>query len=99
MILNNDIQEIVDEVAKEMGITRLAATIAYRSFWMFIKETVENLPDMTTITEEEFDNQNVNFNIKHLGKFHTNFSKVERTNKYKRIINERTKDKKRKTSP
>lgn len=32
MILNNEIQEIVDEVAKEIGITKLAATIAYRSF-------------------------------------------------------------------
>lgn len=98
MILNNEIQEIVDEVAKEMGITRLAATIAYRSFWMFIKETIESLPDMTTITEEEFNKQNVNFNIKHLGKLHTNFSKVGRTNKFKEIVNERVKNKKRKAS-
>ncbi len=98
MILNNEIQEIVDEVAKEMRITRLAATIAYRSFWMFIKETIESLPDMTTITEEEFNKQNVNFNIKHLGKLHTNFSKVGRTNKFKEIVNERVKNKKRKTS-
>lgn len=98
MILNNEIQEIVDEVAKEMGITRLAATIAYRSFWMFMKETIESLPDMTTITEEEFNKQNVNFNIKHLGKLHTNFSKVGRTNKFKEIVNERVKNKKRKAS-
>lgn len=63
-----------------------------------MKETIESLPDMTTITEEEFNKQNVNFNIKHLGKLHTNFSKVGRTNKFKEIVNERVKNKKRKAS-
>lgn len=49
---------------------------------------------MSDITEEEFNNLKTNFNIKYLGKLHTNFTKVQNIKRFKEIINERTKNKK-----
>lgn len=53
---------------------------------------------MTNITEEEFDKLRVNFNIPELGKFTTNYKKVLKANRYKEIVNEGIKNKKRKAS-
>lgn len=94
MVLNKETQWHVNKVADEMGIPRLTATIAYRSFWLFIKTTIEDFPNMSDITEEEFNNLKTNFNIKYLGKLHTNFTKVQNIKRFKEIINERTKNKK-----
>lgn len=97
MILNNDTQKIVDRIALELHIPKHVATVAYRNYWMFIKETIGNLPDLTSITEEEFDKLQVNFNIPSLGKFTTNYKKVSKANKFKEIVNERISNKSRET--
>jgi hypothetical protein len=61
---------------------------------MFIKETVENLPDLENITEEEFNKLKCNFNVLKIGKFTTNYKKIRKTVKHNKIINERISSKK-----
>lgn len=97
MILYRDTQKIVDKIAHELSIPKHVATVAYRAYWMSIKDTIEGLPDMSNISEEEFDKLQVNFNIPSLGKFTTNYKKVCKANKFKKIVNERTSNKKGKT--
>lgn len=97
MILNRETQRIVDKVAIELGIPKHVATVAYRAYWKFIKETIGNLPDLTTIEEDEFNSLRINFNISSIGKFTSNYKKVCKTNKFKKIVNERIKNKKRET--
>lgn len=97
-MLSKIIQEIINKVADEMGLSRALATSVYINYWKFFKDTVGELPDMVDITEEEFDKLRVNFNIPELGKFTTNYKKVLKANKYKKIVNEGIKNKERKTT-
>lgn len=89
MILPKPLQLKVNKVAEKLGIPIPVASVAYRSYWLSIKETIENLPDLSTISEEEFNKLQVNFNIQKLGKLTTNFKKIQKANKFKQIINER----------
>lgn len=93
MILTKDIQKHVDAVAKKLNIPKSVATVAYRNYWMFIKETIGNLPDLSVISEQEFNQLQVNFNIPRLGKLTTNYSKICKANKFKEIVNERISNK------
>ena len=76
-----------------MGIEKEVALMAYRSYWMFIKNTISELPDLQIISEEDFNTLKVNFNIIELGKFTTNYSKVCNMVKYKEIVTKRLKEK------
>lgn len=89
---------MINKVADEMGLSRALATAVYINYWKYLKDTIGELPDMTNITEEEFDKLRVNFNIPELGKFTTNYKKVLKANRYKEIVNEGIKNKKRKAS-
>lgn len=95
MILNNIIHKEIEEVAGELGIDVNVAKMAYLSQWLFIKDTIGNLPNLLEINEEEFNKEKTNFNLPSLGKFNTNFKKIQRVKKQKQIINEKTKNKER----
>ena len=71
MILSKDIQKHVDAIALKLNIPKAVATVAYRSYWMFIKDTIGNLPDLSLVSEQEFNQLKVNFNIPRLGKLTT----------------------------
>lgn len=49
-------------------------------------------------SEEEFEEMRTSINITGLGKFHTNYERVQRIKKSNEIINERTSNKRGKTS-
>ena len=93
MILTKDIQKHVDAVAQKLNIPKSVATVAYRNYWMFIKETIGNLPDLSSVSEQEFNQLKVNFNIPRLGKLTTNYGKIYKANKFKEIVNERISNK------
>lgn len=93
MILNKQTQQLINKVATELGINQNVATMAYRSYWMFIKQTISELPDLNSITKEEFDSLKVNFNILELGKFTSNYNNVCNINKCKNIVTKRLKEK------
>ena len=97
MILYKETQKIVDKIADELDIPKHVATVAYRAYWKFIKDTIEGLPDISNMTEEELAKVRVNFNMPSLGKFTTNYKRICNINKFKEIVNERTNNKKGKT--
>lgn len=60
--------DIISAVSKELDIPREVVDLAYKSYWKFIKQTIQELPLKEDINEEEFSKLRTNFNIPSLGK-------------------------------
>lgn len=60
--------EIVNTVSKELDIPAKVVDLAYKSYWKFIKQTIQSLPLKEDISEEEFSKLRTNFNVPSLGK-------------------------------
>ena len=56
------------KVSKEMDIPVEVEEEAYKSYWKFIRHTIQELPLKNDLTEEEFAKLKTNFNIVSLGK-------------------------------
>ena len=49
---------IFEKVSQETGIPEEVVSLAYRTFWKFIRETITELPLKENLTEEEFNELN-----------------------------------------
>lgn len=68
--------DIIDKVSKELGIPIEVVNTAYKSYWKFIKQTIQSLPLKDNINEEEFAKLRTNFNIPSLGKLTCTFDRM-----------------------
>ena len=68
--------DIIGKVSKELDIPREVVDAAYRSYWGFIKQTIQSLPLKENIDEEEFAKLRTNFNIPSLGKMTCTFDRM-----------------------
>ena len=83
---------IIDKVSQELGIPFEVVNIAYKSYWKFIKQTIQSLPLKDNLNEEEFAKLKTNFNIPSLGKLTCTFDRmmgVKKRFKYIRQIREK----------
>lgn len=88
--------DVISTVSKELNIPEEVVSKAYKSYWEFIKETIQALPLKEDINEDEFSNLRTNFNIPSLGKLVCTFDNVQRVKrrfKYVKGIKENVKDK------
>ena len=60
--------DIIDKVSKELDISVEVVDAAYKSYWKFIKQTIQSLPLNDDISEEDFTKLRTNFNVPSLGK-------------------------------
>ena len=60
--------DIIGKVSQEMGLPPEVVDTAYKSYWKFIKQTIQSLPLKDDISEEDFTKLRTNFNIPSLGK-------------------------------
>ena len=60
--------DIINRVSQEIGIPTEVVNAAYKSYWEFIKQTIQSLPLKDDISEEDFIKLRTNFNIPSLGK-------------------------------
>lgn len=82
--------EIKTKVSKELNIPYEVVDRAYNSFWLFIKQTIKELPLKENLTEEEFSELRTNFNIPSLGKLNCTYDRYKRLkNKYENIKNKK----------
>lgn len=72
------LNEIYEQVAKDLGLEPEVVKAAYRSQWQFIRNTIEALPLKEELSEEEFSQLRTSFNIPSLGKLYTTDEKVRR---------------------
>lgn len=69
-------QEIINKVSKELDIDADVVDYAYKSYWKFIRETIQSLPLKNVILEEDFSRLKTNFNIPSLGKLVSTYDKL-----------------------
>jgi hypothetical protein len=77
---------IYKKVSDELNIPLDVVIFAYKSYWKFIKETIQNLPLKEDLSEEEFAKLKTNFNIVSLGKLSCDYDryvKLKLREKYK----------------
>lgn len=68
--------DIIGKVSEEMNIPLEVVDAAYKSYWKFIKQTIQSLPLKDDISEEEFAKLRTNFNISSLGKLSCTFDRM-----------------------
>ena len=68
--------DIIDKVSQEMGLPPEVVDTAYKSYWKFIKQTIQSLPLKDDISEEEFAKLKTNFNIPSLGKLYVTWNRL-----------------------
>lgn len=76
MIYDKLFQEVIEKVSIEKGLPKEVVLVAYRSYWEFIKKTIQELNLKEDITEEEFNQLRTNFNIPSIGKLYITWDKL-----------------------
>lgn len=61
-------QQIIESVAKELELPIDLVHKTYKAYWLFIRESIQQLPLKEDINEQDFNNLKTNFNIPSLGK-------------------------------
>lgn len=61
-------KKLYSKVAEEMNIPVEVVELAYKTYWKFIRKTIQELPLKEDLSEEEFSKLKTNFNIVSLGK-------------------------------
>ena len=68
--------DIIGKVSQEMGLPPEVVDTAYKSYWKFIKQTIQSLSLKDDISEEDFTKLRTNFNIPSLGKLTCTFDRM-----------------------
>ena len=78
--------DIVIKVSKELGLPPEVVDKVYKSYWMFVKQTMQALPLKEELTPEDFKKLKTNFNIPSLGKLSCTYDRMNRVKeKFKHI--------------
>lgn len=86
---------IIEKVSEDLKITENETKKAYDSFWLFIKDYIQNIPLKEELTEDELNKYKTSFNIPCLGKLSCTYDRYKKCKKKYSItskINETKKD-------
>ena len=67
--------DIISKVSKELNLPRELVENTYKAYWIFIRDTIEELPFKTELTQKEYGNLKTNINIPSLGKLHCTYNR------------------------
>ena len=70
--------DIVTKVSEELGLPPEVVDKVYKSYWMFVKQTIQALPLKEELTPEDFVKLKTNFNIPSLGKLSCTYDRMNR---------------------
>lgn len=74
-------EDILNKVATDLNIPVEVVRLAYKSYWKFIRQTIQSLSLKDNLSEEEFSKLRTNFNIPSLGKLSRTFDRMTRVKK------------------
>ena len=84
--------DIITQVSKNLNLPVNIVDKIYKSYWKFIRTTIQELPIKETMSEEDFKQLRTNFNIPSLGKLSCTYDRLRRVReRYKYIKNLREK--------
>ena len=67
---------IIEQVSKEVGLSKEVVSKTYKAYWYFIKQHIQSLPLKETLNENDFAKLQTNFNIPSLGKLNCTYKKM-----------------------
>lgn len=79
-------QKIINELSSELGLPEGVVLNTYKSFWKYIKSTINTLDFDTINSEQDYNKSKINFNIPNLGKLGCSYDRmlrIKQQNKYK----------------
>lgn len=93
MISNKTLQKAILEVSKDLDIPDEVVEVAYREYWNWVKDTLENTPVNEDMDKEEFEKLHTSINIPSLGKFYAKYSRATFLNsRYKQYEKKQNED-------
>lgn len=86
-------KEIVHKVSEDTGIPIEVVDKTYKAFWLYIRNSIQELPLKEELTEAEFLSLRTNFNVPSLGKLCITYDKYKGIkSKFKYIKNLRERE-------
>lgn len=73
--------EIITIISKELNLPIEVVDKVYKSYWQYIKNTIQDLPLKENLTEEQFSELRTNFNIPSLGKLTCTYDRMQKVKK------------------
>ena len=67
--------DIISKVSEDLNLPRELVENAYKAYWIFIRDTIEELPLKTELTQDEYVTLRTNINIPSLGKLHCTYNR------------------------
>lgn len=67
--------DIISKVSEDLNLPRELVENTYKAYWIFIRDTIEELPLKTELTQDEYMNLRTNINIPSLGKLHCTYNR------------------------
>ena len=68
--------DIVIKVSQEVGLSPEVVDKVYKSYWLFIKQSIQALPLKEELSQEDFTKLKTNFNIPSLGKLSCTYDRM-----------------------
>ena len=68
-------KDIINKVSEELNLPKDLVENTYKAYWNFIKDTIEELPLKTELTQKEYNKLKTNINIPSLGKLHCTYNR------------------------
>ena len=68
--------DIIGKVSEELNLPKEVVDKAYKSFWLFINQSIQSLPLKENLYEEDFAKLKTNYNIPSLGKLTCTYERM-----------------------
>lgn len=78
--------KFIESISKDIGLPPTVVYKVYKSYWKYIRDTIEELPLADVKSEEEFLKLRTNFNIPSLGKLTCTYDRFKRVRKRYELI-------------
>lgn len=79
-------QQTIDRLSRELNLPTDVVVKSYKAYWLFIRQTIEELPLKEDLDEETFSRLRTNFNIPNLGKLACTYERYIGIKKKHKVI-------------